>query len=212
MKKTSSFQKLFLIVLSILGWLAIAVQFDLLIANRKLSIASTVVQFFSYFTILTNILVALYCSILLLSSSKRNMGFDNPSTATALTVYIVIVGLVYNIILRFLWNPTGLQKLVDETLHSVVPLLFLLYWFLFIQKGNLKWKNAFPWLLYPIVYLFYILIRGILTDLYPYPFLEITTIGITKVIINILVLCGVFLGMSLLYVGLGKLIKPGDVH
>jgi hypothetical protein len=205
----ASFRNISLAVLSTIGWLAIILQFYLLITNRKLSIASTVVQFFSYFTILTNILVAIYSSISLLASppKKFNWWFTSPCSATALTVYIVIVGLVYNIILRFLWSPTGLQKLVDEALHLIIPLLFLIYWFLFVPKGNLRWKNVLPWLLYPIIYLVYVLIRGSITGLFPYPFLEISTIGIGKVVTNILVLCIVFFVMSLLFVGIGKLVS-----
>jgi hypothetical protein len=206
--RKASFRNILLAALSTIGWLAIILQFYLLTTNRKLSFASTVLQFFSYFTILTNILVAIYSSIsLLISPSKKFNWFNSPRSATALTVYIVIVGLVYNIILRFLWNPTGLQKLVDEALHLIIPLFFLLYWFLFVPKGNLKWKNVLPWLLYPIIYLVYILARGSITGLFPYPFLEISTIGVGKVVINILVLCSVFFVMSLLFVGIGKLVS-----
>jgi hypothetical protein len=207
--KTSS-RKLFLIALSAIGWLAIILQFYLLITNRKLSIVSTIVQFFSYFTILTNIVVATYSSILLSASTPKKIEwFISPRSATALTVYIVIVGFVYNAILRFLWNPIGLQKVVDEALHLIIPLLFLLYWFLFVPKESLKWKNIFPWLLYPVIYLAYILIRGSITNLYPYPFLEINNIGTAKVFTNILVLCIAFLGVSLLFTGIGKLTSSG---
>ena len=191
--------------MSLLGWTAIVLQFCLLIKNRSLSIGATIIQFFSYFTILTNILVAICTTTLLvIPSSKRRLGIAKPSTASAFTVYIVIVGLVYNIILRPLWNPSGLQKLVDEVLHSIVPLLFLIYWFLFVPKNNLQWKNVFSWLLYPFFYLAYILIRGSITNLYPYPFLEINTLGITKVVINILILCSVFLIMGLALVRIAK--------
>jgi hypothetical protein len=207
MKQSSFFQKLFLTTFTILGWAAIVLQFYLLLKNRSLPVGATIVQFFSYFTILTNILVASYSTALLIApSSKRGLWFSKPSITTSLAVYIIIVGAVYNIILRFLWSPTGLQKLVDEALHSVIPLLFLIYWLLFVQKEKLKWKDAFSWLLYPIFYLAYILMRGSVTNLYPYPFLEINSIGTTRVVINILVLCAVFFGMSLLLVGTGKLI------
>lgn len=205
MRQHSFLQKLFLGTLSLTGWVAIVLQFYLLMKNRSLPVGATVIQFFSYFTILTNILVATCSTILLIAPlSEKGSWFAKASVTTALTVYIVIVGVVYNIILRSLWHPSGLQKFIDEALHSIIPLLFLLYWLFFVQKENLKWKNVLPWLLYPILYLVYILFRGVITDLYPYPFLEINTLGITRVIINILALCSVFLIMSLALVGTAK--------
>lgn len=50
-------------------------------------------------------------------------------TITAITVFILIVGSVYQIVLRSIWEPTGLQFIVDELLHTVIPLYMLGYWF-----------------------------------------------------------------------------------
>lgn len=110
--------------------------------------------------------------------------FSGSQTLTAITVYILIVGIIYNIILRFLWQPAGIQKLVDELLHSVIPLLFLLYWWFAADKRNLQWKQVFPWLIFPLVYLVYILTRGSFSGFYPYPFVNVDQIGIAKVILN----------------------------
>jgi ABC-type Na+ efflux pump permease subunit len=60
--------------------------------------------------------------------------FSKAKNATAITLYILIVGLVYNVILRFLWVLTGSQKIVDELLHLVIPVLVLLYWIVFVTK------------------------------------------------------------------------------
>ena len=149
----------------------------------------------------------MYSSCILISR-RSNLGkwFSKPATATALAVYITIVGAVYNIILRFLWAPHGLQRFVDEALHSLIPTLFIIYWFAWIPKKSLEWKHAFPWLVYPLVYCVYIMIRGAFSSLYPYPFIDVTALGYSKVILNSLVLSFVFLIVGLLYVGIGKLI------
>jgi len=85
------------------------------------------------FTIDTNILVALsYTFIALGSNSRWGKFFTKATTITAITVYIIIVGVTYNIILRSTWNPQGLQKLVDELLHSVIPVLYVLFWVFFV--------------------------------------------------------------------------------
>jgi hypothetical protein len=200
--------RLFLIVGAIVGWFAVILQFYLLMANRSLSVPQTIIQFFSYFTILTNVLVAAYFTVLLFKP-KSPLGefFSKPATATAITVYITVVGLVYNLILRQLWSPQGWQKVVDELLHSVIPVLFIIYWLLYISKSTLKWKNAFPWLIYPFIYSVYILIRGTWSGLYPYPFIDAKNLGYQKVLLNSCVLFVTFLFLSLLFIGVAKIIS-----
>lgn len=194
---------LFITVGAVLGWFAVVLQFWLMMVNRTKPLPEAILQFFSYFTILTNIIVSLYYT-LMLSPAKRNSWIGRATTATAIAVYILVVGVVYNLVLRQLWAPQGWQKAVDELLHSVNPLYFLLYWLVFVPKSNLKWKNVFPWLVYPFVYCVYILIRGALTDLYPYPFIDAAQLGIGVVLLNCTVLFVVFLGLSLLFVGIAK--------
>lgn len=202
------FEKTFITIGALSSWFAVVFQFYLLVLNRKFDMVQTVIQFFSYFTILTNILIALCFTVLLFSrNSKWRNFFSKPQTLTALAVYISIVGLVYNVILRFLWAPTGLQRLVDELLHSFNPAWFLLYWLIFVPKNTLQWKNVFPWLLYPLCYCVYIMIRGALSDLYPYPFVDVTQLGYSSVLVNCVGLCGVFLVFSLLLVGIAKIMR-----
>lgn len=73
--------------------------------KQNASVVETIIRFFSFFTILTNLLVALCFTFLLTkSSSALRSFFYRKSTLTAVTVYILIVGLVYNLILRFYGN------------------------------------------------------------------------------------------------------------
>jgi hypothetical protein len=91
---------------------------------------------------------------------------------------------VYNVILRFLWAPTGLQKIADEILHLIVPIVVLVYWFLCVSQNKLAYKIIFIWLIFPLVYLIYILIRGAISMEYPYPFLDVTVLGYGSVFVN----------------------------
>ncbi len=199
------FQKTFLIVLVVSGWFALIAQFYLIIVNRVASIPETITRYFSFFTILTNLIVVVCCTFILLKPVS-NIGkfFSRPDTLTAIAVYITVVGIVYNTVLRFLWAPQGLQLIVDELLHSVIPLLFIILWFLFARKTVLKWKNIFPWLLYPLVYIILILIRGVFSGFYPYPFINVTELGYNKVLVHGAGLLLVFLFLSLLFVAIGK--------
>lgn len=204
----------------LLAWLAVILQFYLMLENRIANVPETVIRFFSFYTILTNILVAI-CYTTLIRKGKWFSFFSSSKTLTAITVYIVIVGAVYNLILRHIWQPQGLQLIVDELLHSVNPVLFLLFRIFFVKKAGLKYHevelsihshgekihfmNAFRWLLYPLIYLLYILVRGSFAHWYPYPFVDVDQLGISKVLINSLFLTLTFIGVSILFIGLGKL-------
>ena len=208
MNPSANIQKIFCAAGSLMGWFAVIEQLILMLLNQQTPLATTLIQFISYFTILTNILVALYFTLLWLRPSSRwGQFFSKANNSTAVAVYITIVGLVYNIILRSLWKPEGMQKLVDELLHTVIPLYFILYWVLFVPKNSLGWKNVFNWLLYPFVYLIYILIRGSVTGLYPYPFIDVSIIGFSQALTNCRLVFIAFLVISFLFIGLARVLK-----
>jgi hypothetical protein len=199
-------QQTYLAIGAIIAWFAVVVQFYLLIVNRIESVPETVIRFFSFYTILTNILIAL-CFTVLLLKPKSGWGrfFSKPTTLTAIVVYITVVGITYNIILRFTWNPQGLQQVFDELLHVVVPVFFILYWFIFAPKAGLQWKNVFPWLIYPFVYIVCILFRGAFSGYYPYPFINVNDLGYSKALLNCCGLFIAFLLLSLLFIAIAKM-------
>ena len=200
--------KLLLNILCILGWFALTAQLYLIIENRITSVPETIIRYFSFFTILTNLIVAICCTTLLSrSNSTLKNFFSKQNTLTAIAVYITIVGLVYNIILRFLWKPEGLQWIIDELLHSVIPLLFIVLWLFFIPKGKILWKSVLAWLLYPLIYLIFILMRGPSSSFYPYPFIDVSKIGYNKTLINSAGMLLAFLVVSILFISLNRLKK-----
>ncbi len=196
--------KTFAAIGAITGWLAVAAQFYLIILNRTATVPETVVRFFSYFTVLTNILVAIGCTALLRERGAWRSFFSRPDVLTAIAVYITIVGMVYNVILRGLWKPEGLQRIVDELLHTIVPLLFVLFWCFYISRYALRWKQALYWLLYPFIYCVYVLVRGALSGFYPYPFIDVKQLGYGPVFLNCLYMMAAFLFFSALYIAIGK--------
>ena len=105
------------ILFAAIVWFAVISQFYLMMENRVTDVPETTIRYFSFFTILTNFMTALYFTFRYWQSNKRHWIY-NPGNLTAIMVYILIVGLVYQFILRPIWDPTGLQKFVDELLHS----------------------------------------------------------------------------------------------
>lgn len=170
---------------AVVGWFAVITQLYLIITNRNASVGETIVRFFSFYTILTNILVAL-CLTCSLFASQTTAGkfFSRYSTITAITLYILVVGIVYNLVLRSLWQPEGMQKIVDELLHSFIPLWFVIYWLTVRPRTRLHWRQSFTWLIYPLVYTVFILIRGKLSGFYPYPFIDVKNLGFGQVLLN----------------------------
>ncbi|ULQ53559.1 Pr6Pr family membrane protein [Flavihumibacter fluvii] len=195
--QTIKSRKIFLVIGAILGWIAVSGQFYLIIENRVASLPETIIRFFSYFTILTNILVTGYFSVLWMVPNSKTAGlFNRPVILTAITVYIFIVGIVYQLLLRGIWQPQGFQRIIDELLHSVIPFYFLVYWFLFTPVKSVQWRHIFYWLAYPAIYLAYILSRGAISGFYPYPFVEVNQLGYARVLNNSAILLFVFISVS----------------
>lgn len=191
-----------------LGWFSIIGQLVLMLQNRQTDVFETLIRFFSFFTILTNILVAFYFTSRIPIFNKISFGkISSTGTLTAFTVFILVVGLVYQIVLRNTWHPTGFQRIIDELLHSVIPLFVLIYWFLFADSTELKFQNFKNWLWFPILYFVYVIIRGHFSNFYPYPFINVSEIGYFQVLINFLIVSAFFLLVTGILIVTGRKIK-----
>jgi hypothetical protein len=192
---------------------AVVAQFYLMFEITTVSTAETTIRFFSYFTILTNSLVAI--SFLWMFSRLNRLDSERtlhiPSYYTAITVYILVVGLIYQIILRPLWKPEGFNKIVDELLHTVVPLCTFIFWLMYGRTKTIPYSSIPLWLLYPVIYLIYIIIRGYFSDFYPYPFIDVTALGQAKVAINALLVAALFSGLMTLFIFINnRTVKDAD--
>jgi hypothetical protein len=210
--QTKTATRIFMALIALVAWFALVLQLSLMLALQSqtgLSVLEVVIKFLSFFTILSNTIVAVSLTLILLKpQSGLAVFFAKPANKTAVAVYILVVGIVYNLILRALWAPTGWQRVADELLHVAVPLLYLIYWLFFVPKGYLQWKTPINWLLYPICYLIYSIIRGAVTKFYPYPFIDVNQLGYGRTLINAGLMFLGFLLLGLLFVGMDKLSKP----
>lgn len=198
-KNLSSANKAYQIVLASITWFA--VMFQLYLTDGSFF------NFISYFTILSNILVAVSLTFsYFFAASPFGRYFSSIKVQSAIAVYIFIVGLVYNFVLRGIWSPNGWQLVVDNLLHVAVPTLYLLYWVIFVPKGLLNWKDGFVWAYFPLLYLIYSLVRGHFMGWYPYPFLAVDKIGYQKVFINSIFMVIAFIVIGFLLIGLNKML------
>lgn len=200
-------------IISLTGAFALILQLYLMITvkNAAHSLPFRFVNFFSFFTILSNILVAKSLAILLIMpSSFWARFFGKPSVQTAIAVYIAIVGITYSLVLRALWHPQGWPLVADVLMHDVIPVLYIIFWLIFVPKGSLDWKDPLRWLLFPLGYLIYTLLRGAITHWYPYPFVDAGTLGYARAGINILGLSFAFLIMGLILTAIDKIMGKGQ--
>ena len=189
-----------------LGWAGLGIQLYLIFIARlsvDASLLGGLVSFFSYFTVLTNTLVAtvLTCAVTPRESAARRW-FLQPWVSSGVTVSIVVVGLAYSLLLRHLWHPEGWQFVADELLHDVMPLVFLGYWWFCVPKGTLRLWHLPVWLIYPLVYFAYALLRGNLLGAYAYPFIDVAVLGYPQVFINAGGILAGFVGIGLAVIGL----------
>lgn len=175
-------------LIAVVGWFALGLQFAVMLvspANESLAVTERVIRFFSFFTILTNLIVAVTTTaIAFFPSTRLGRYFSGASVQAAVAVYISIVGIIYSLFLRSVWDPVGWQAVADHLLHDAVPIVFLVYWLLFAPKGNIKWIDPLKWLVYPLAYVAYSLSRGAIVSWYPYWFVDVTALGYPAALTN----------------------------
>ena len=194
------------------GWAGLTIQLYLIGYSRWMADASLLgglVNFFSFFTVLTNTLAAVVLSYALVNRpSAARRFFLFPVVSSGIAVSMVVVGLAYSLLLRHLWSPGGWQFIADELLHDVMPLLFLGYWWFCVPKGTLRLKHIGYWVIYPLVYFAYVLLRGHELGQYQYPFIDVGALGYPQVFMNAGGILVGFVLVALALVGLDKILKP----
>jgi len=206
-------KKTLAIIGAAIGWFALITQLSINLNNAQLPLFQTLIKFFSYFTILTNLLVALYFSALVMPrANKFKTFFQAAGRLTAITGYILVVGVVYQVALRGIWHPQGMGIVADELLHTFIPAYTFSFWLLYEDKLKLRFSEIRAWMLYPLAYMLYSFVRGYFTDLYPYPFVDVTTLGYPTVLLNTSIILAFFVLLFVFFVGGSKLALKRQVN
>lgn len=188
---------------ALVAWFSLGLQLVLII-NRMTGEGDTVIEavwrYFGFFTILTNIAVALVATAMVFSPNHI-LARARARMITAAS--IALVGIVYSVALRSVWSPAGWQLVADRGLHDVAPVMFLLAWFL-ADHGRLAWRDALLAVVAPIAYLIYAITRGALDGWYAYWFLDLSQLSGIEFIRNTLVIALVFCLFALALIALDK--------
>lgn len=164
----------------------------------------------TYFTILSNILVAVVVTLLAirpgLFTRTDGVGVLWRTLRLDSLLMITITGIVYNLLLAA-GNKSGWDLVSNTMLHMVTPLLTLIVWIIAGPRGLITIRVIGLSLLLPIVWAAFALVRGAVVGAYPYPFLDVSSNGMASVLIFILVIVVVAVGLAFLLMGIDAVLR-----
>jgi hypothetical protein len=150
-------------------------------------------RFFSYFTIQSNLLVAV--SVFLLLTGRTHTRLFRVLRLASL-VGITVTGVVAAVALPPSPSYTPLNLLCDRLLHIVVPVLTFVGWAGFGPRGFVRRGDVLSALVWPVAWLVATLALAPLTHWYPYPFLNVDQQGWPSVVVVCLVIAVLFLALA----------------
>ncbi|MCB9994131.1 MAG: Pr6Pr family membrane protein [Hyphomicrobiaceae bacterium] len=198
----------------VIGLAALVLQFTITIPasmeSGRTALAS-VIFYFSFFTILTNIFVVLIYLGALVRGQRWLTPFRLPWVRGMAAASITLVMGFYALVLADLWQPEGLFWVCDVALHYVAPILYLAWFALWNRSGTLTYRHITRMLSYPVAYLIYVMFRGEIVGEYPYPVLDVQAHGYLQVAINVAGLLIVLVALCAAAVAIDRRVRiPGD--
>jgi hypothetical protein len=149
---------------------------------------------FAFFTVQSNLMVG--ATTLLLVVKPR------PSSAVFATfrltglVAIIVTGVVYHVALASILDLQGWDEFGNQLVHTVVPILAVTGWFMFGPRGLTSVRVVRWSLVFPLCWIGFTLIRGAFVHWYPYPFIDVTTLGYGGTLLNCLWVSLLLLGIA----------------
>ncbi len=194
---------------AVVGWFALILQLVLMLTkDSDLSVALRINNFFSYFTILSNILTATTLTVAALGwSDWCSRFFSRPGVRTGIAIYMTVTFAIYWAILNNLWNPQGWEYVANFLLHGAMPVAIVGYWLMFVRHGALNRTSVAWFVAFPIAYAVYTLIRGPVVNWYPYPFIDASSLTTSQLIVNIVVITIGFVVLGFIYVWLDGVLR-----
>lgn len=196
------FNRTFNVLIIVLVMLAVGIESYIYWHTRLRPWQSTspvnrLIAYYSFFTVLSNILLAI-SSVFLLRNAQYNSSLFKVIRLSGI-VGVVITAMVYNVVLRQIHQPpTQILQWTNECLHVTIPLLGAVGWLCYGPYGRIDGKSILLSFMLFLVYGIYLFIRGYLTGQYPYPFINIARFGYEKVAINAAIMSSLFIGVTLI--------------
>lgn len=174
---------------AIIALLSIGAQLLLVIGNTNIGFGESAAplgqrlfEFFSYFTIQSNLLIAIAAILLTVKPDRDGAVFRVLRIAGLFGITVTLV--VYQLLLSHLANFTGVAAASNIGLHYVVPALAILGWLLFGPRRLVTWRALFLAMLWPLAFVLLTIVQGMVTGFYPYPFVNVEVLGFARAALN----------------------------
>jgi len=158
------------------------------------SMLERLVRLFSYFTVLSNVLVCVVAVLLVIAPARDGRLFRIARLDALLC--IAVTGIVYNTVLTGLVELSAAGAVSNFLLHVLTPVLVVVGWLLFGPRPRIDrrtiWWSAVP----PLAWIAYTFVRGAIVDWYPYPFLDVGANGYVASLVSTALVAVVFLALA----------------
>lgn len=184
-------------------------EIDYVQADGVLGVIGRTIDFLSYFTMLSNLLVAIVVTALAIAPTRDSRLWRVLRLSSL--VMIVVTGVVYAVILAPDAVNTGWQVPANQLVHTITPALTVLGWLVVGPRGWIDLRTVLLALVIPLLWIAYTLVRGEVIDAYPYGFINVIDLGYGTALQNIggvlvfgLVVASVFWAVDVLLVRLRR--------
>lgn len=165
-------------------------------------------RFFLFFTVLSN----LVATGVFLEGARRQLTGRPPVPDLwrgAAVVFMTVTFIVFAVLLRDLQEQLQTNVAwVDTVLHRIMPVAVMADWLIEPPHGPIGFRRAlWPWLIPPLVWTAFTLVRGAVDGWYPYPFLDPRNGGYATVALYAVGIMALFLGVVWLVATVGPALR-----
>ena len=181
-------------------------------------------DFYVHFTNISNFFcIGVMLAALIQTAKKKE---DSFVTVAPMLKFIGMLGilltfLVFNIMLAGARDPQLNWRVGSLVFHVVLPIMYIVGWFLFYERKNVKWYYPIASVGFPLAYVIFLLVQALILKfdssilitgtttplIYPYFFVNLETQGLPGVLMWIGILSLAFVAVGFLFFGLDKLGK-----
>lgn len=149
-----------------------------------------------FFTIWSNLLVGATSAMLAVRLHRRSFVFGVLYLSAVLMIVVTFVVVI--VALDPISQYEGKAAAADFLTHKLVPVMAVVGWLVFGPRNLAAPAVVRAWVAIPLAWVVFTLLRGPLaSDYYPYPFVDVVDLGYGRVLINMILVAGLFFGLAL---------------
>lgn len=185
---------------------SVGILMEVVTALGSDDVGTRLVRLVSYFTIQSNILAAIASGMLAWRPDRRGRVFAVLRLDALLC--IAVTGIVYHAVLAGLQDLTPAGALSNLLLHTVVPVGTVVAWLVVGPRPRLS-PAVVGWsVVYPLAWIAYTFVRGAVVEWYPYPFLDVSEIGLASALVRTGIVAVIFLLLAFGALALERVLPP----